>query len=207
MLKAVLFDLDGTLLLSNEEEFYSAYFKVLGDYCKDLINPFRLVDRVQQIIKKITLDNGNTTNYDKFMEEMKKEMGNYLAEKLEKRFNSFYLTAFNELKSLTVPNVYLIQWMRSLKVKRVLATNPIFPKIAIVKRMEWAGLSEEEFSLVTVMEDSHYLKPRGEYYTEITQKLGVEPQECVMIGNDPILDGACTKIGMRFKHVNEITKN
>ncbi len=206
MLKAVLFDLDGTLLLSDEEVFYNAYFKALGEFCKDIVNPYKLVEKIQHIIKIITLQDGKMTNYERFMNEMSKEMGEELAKKLEERFNTFYATDFDKLKSLTLPNESLIKWMRELKTKRVLATNPIFPRIAIVKRMKWAGLREDEFDIVTVMEDFHYLKPRKEYYLEISDKLGVPADSCLMIGNDEILDGACTKAGMEFKSIEEMKK-
>ncbi len=207
MTKAILFDLDGTLLLSDEEEFYTAYYKTLGKYCLDLVEPSKLVQSVQKIMKKITMDDGKSNNYDRFINTMKEELGEDLASVLEKRFNSFYHgEEFNSLKSLTVPNKKLISWMRDSKnsnAKKALATNPIFPKIAIVKRMIWAGLHEDEFGLITVMENSHFLKPRGEYYAEIAQKLDVDPRECVMIGNDDFLDGSCTKIGMNFKRVED----
>ena len=207
MMKAVLFDLDGTLLLSDEEEFYSAYYKTLGKYCIDLIEPSKLVESVQKIIKKITMDDGKLNNYDRFVNVMKEELGEKLAKALESRFNAFYSSEeFDGLKSLTVPNEKLIGWMRKTensKLKKVLATNPIFPKSAILKRMEWAGLSERDFDWISVMENSHFLKPRGEYYVEIAQKLAVKPEECMMIGNDALLDGACSKVGMTFKHIKD----
>ena len=207
MTKAILFDLDGTLLLSDEEEFYTAYYKTLGKYCSDLIEPSQLVQSVQKIIKKITMDNSEQNNYDQFMNVMREELGEELSKALEERFNSFYISKeFDSLKSLTKPNEKLIFWMRDSEnsnVKKVLATNPIFPRIAIIKRMVWSGLREDEFDVVTFMENSHFLKPRGEYYLEIAKKIGVEPESCIMIGNDDFLDGSCTKIGMKFKHVKD----
>lgn len=202
--KAVLFDLDGTLLLSDEKEFYTAYFGALGNFCKELMNPYELVEKIQKIMKEIIMEDGKLTNYERFLNHLTQEVGSDLAKKLEDRFNAFYLTDFNKLKALTLPNEPLINWMKGLKTKKALATNPIFPKVAIVKRMNWVGLEENEFDLITVMEDFHYLKPRGEYYLEISQKLGVDPYECLMIGNDTMLDGSCTKVGMEFKHVDEM---
>jgi FMN phosphatase YigB (HAD superfamily) len=206
MQKAILFDLDGTLLLSDEEEFYGAYFKALSKFCSDLMEPMKLVEKIQKIMRLITMEDGKLTNYERFMNRLEKEVGNELAKKLAERFNTFYSTDFDNLKRLTLPNEALIRWMRTLSAKKVLATNPIFPRIAIVKRMRWAGLKEDEFDLITVMEDFHYLKPRSEYYLEIAKKIEVAPEECLMIGNDTVLDGACTKAGMKFKHVEEMKK-
>ena len=38
--------------------------------------------------------------------------------------------------------------------------------------------------LVTSYETSHYCKPDPRYYTEFLDKLGLNPKDCLMIGND-----------------------
>jgi FMN phosphatase YigB (HAD superfamily) len=66
----------------------------------------------------------------------------------------------------------------------VLATNPIFPLCAVHSRLQWAGLTPEDFDLITSYETSHYCKPDPRYYGEILEKLGLTPSRCLMIGND-----------------------
>ncbi len=55
--------------------------------------------------------------------------------------------------------------------KLVLATNPIFPGVAIRHRMRWAGIDDIPFRLVTTMEDMHFCKPNPKYYVEIVDML------------------------------------
>ena len=31
----------------------------------------------------------------------------------------------------------------------------------------------------------HYCKPNPNYYLEISEKIGVDPRDCLMIGDDP----------------------
>ena len=60
----------------------------------------------------------------------------------------------------------------------------MFPYTAQKERISWIGLSEEDFDYITSYENSHYTKPNPNYYIEICNKLGINADECLMIGND-----------------------
>ncbi len=201
-MKAFLFDLDGTLLLSDEEIFYRRYFELVGQEFKNIVNPKEFTDAIKEIIEKMIFDDGDKDNYRRFMEKLSQKFGKQALE-FEKGFNTFYSNNFKLLKPLTRPNERLIDHMRALDGVKVLATNPIFPEIAIKERMKWAGLDDDDFVLVTFMENSHYLKPNPKYFLEICEKIKVDPQSCAMMGNDPQLDGACEKVGIKFVLVGE----
>jgi FMN phosphatase YigB (HAD superfamily) len=66
----------------------------------------------------------------------------------------------------------------------VIATNPLFPEAAVRQRMEWAGVADFPYPLVTSYEVVHACKPYPRYYTEIVERLGRRPGECVMVGDD-----------------------
>lgn len=46
----------------------------------------------------------------------------------------------------------------------------------------------ENVSLITTYENMHNCKPSPRYYLEIAEKIGREPEECVMVGNDAEAD-------------------
>ena len=69
-------------------------------------------------------------------------------------------------------------------MKPVLATNPLFPAIATRQRIRWAGLEPEDFQFVTTYENSRFCKPNPEYYRDLLDKLGKDPESCLMVGND-----------------------
>ncbi|MBQ2720385.1 MAG: HAD family hydrolase, partial [Clostridia bacterium] len=79
----------------------------------------------------------------------------------------------------------------------VLATNPIFPPVATLSRISWAGLSAESFSLITNYSNSSYCKPNPKYYREILSKIGKAPEECLMVGNDVEEDMVAQSLGMK----------
>ena len=84
-----------------------------------------------------------------------------------------------------------------------LATNPIFPRAAIDERMRWAGLRQEWFDLVTSYENMHACKPASDYFAQTAELLGVRPDECLMVGDDPNLDLAADRIGMSTYYVGD----
>ena len=92
------------------------------------------------------------------------------------------------------------QVIAKLKVKGLtlaLATNPIFPAIATESRMRWAGLDQNDFVLYTTYENSRFCKPNPEYYRDILNQLGAQPQECLMVGNDVTEDMVAQTLGMQ----------
>jgi FMN phosphatase YigB (HAD superfamily) len=78
-----------------------------------------------------------------------------------------------------------------------LATNPVFPEVATRARVKFAGIAPESFKLITTYENSHFAKPRREYYEEILNSLGLCAEECVMVGNDTSDDLPAASLGMR----------
>lgn len=79
----------------------------------------------------------------------------------------------------------------------MLATNPIFPAIATESRMRWAGLSPDDFALYTTYENIGVCKPNLAYYTEVAARIGVAPEECLMVGNDVGDDIVAAELGMK----------
>jgi len=103
----------------------------------------------------------------------------------------FYAEDFPKLRQLVKPvpeAPELIECCLERGLDVVVATNPIFPEIAIRERMRWAGIDQYEFAHVTTMENSHYCKPHQGYYREITERIGREPGECLMVGDDVVRD-------------------
>jgi FMN phosphatase YigB (HAD superfamily) len=91
-----------------------------------------------------------------------------------------------------------------LGLRVAVATNPIFPRIAIDHRISWAGLADVEFDLVTTYEQMTACKPHPGYYRQVAEILGVMPSECLMVGDDHILDMPAADIGMRTYYVGSL---
>lgn len=79
----------------------------------------------------------------------------------------------------------------------ILATNPLFPRVATESRVRWAGLEPEDFRLITVYENSCHCKPNPAYYQDVLREIGAKPEECVMVGNDAKEDMVALELGMK----------
>jgi HAD superfamily hydrolase (TIGR01549 family) len=128
---------------------------------------------------------------------------------LREHFEIFYQQVFPSLESLTGFRPEAKPFVDEIALNGLdlaVATNPLFPYIAVEERLGWAGFDSPEdiFQVITTYEQFHFTKPHPEYYAEILGHLGVAPFEVVMIGDDPSRDLApATTLGIGAFHLSE----
>ncbi|AMA74043.1 MULTISPECIES: HAD family hydrolase [Aneurinibacillus] len=198
--RAMLFDLDGTLLALDTEAFVHRYMKRLGEYTAHIVDPELLVKSVWQATKyMMTDDRAERTNEEIFRDHFLSLCG-LEQEAIWPVFDKFYAEEFPRLKEDIEPHPYALQVVEEAKkqgYKLVVATNPIFPDVAIRERMKWAGLKENDFIHVTVFESSHYCKPNPKYFLEICERIGIKPKYAIMVGNDMQQDMVAAEVGLK----------
>jgi FMN phosphatase YigB (HAD superfamily) len=199
LLKAVLFDLDNTLIRFDEREFFEAYIPRISKVFSDMMSPETLLEKLLLSTQMLVNNNGQMSNAEYFMFFFSQGYEEYRAE-IWKRFIRFYETEFEEFRPLVsvIPSVReTFKKLKKLGVKLVIASNPIWPQIVQMKRLSWAGLGDWNFALVTGIENMSYCKPNIEYYLEVCKKINEKPGGCLMVGNDPVNDLIVAKIGMK----------
>lgn len=194
----VLFDLDGTLLPMDMNEFIKAYF---GGLARRLAphgyEPQKLVDAIWKGTAAMVKNDGTTTNEDRFWQGFEAAYGKP-ARQDEPLFAAFYREDFDNVRTscgYTPAAREMIDTIKACGLRTALATNPIFPAMATERRIAWAGLSTSDFEFYTTYENSHFCKPNPEYYREVMNALGVCPEECLMVGNDVEEDMIAQKLG------------
>jgi len=199
-MKAVLFDLDGTLLPMEQDLFVKTYFKLLAKRMAPLgYEPQKLIDSIWMGTMAMVKNDGSVLNEDAFWRYFS---GVYGEECLKDKpvIDGFYSEEFHQAKAVCgyAPAAReVIDYLQEQGLTVVLATNPIFPAVATRSRMGWAGLAPEDFLLYTTYENSHYCKPNLKYYEEILAKIGCAPEDCLMVGNDVSEDMVAEKLGMK----------
>ena len=186
-IKAVLFDLDGTLLPMDQDEFVKTYLKLLGIRLAPKGYEFEKLMKVMWAgVGAMVKNDGSCTNEDAFWKAFTSAFGEASME--DKPFvDEFYHNEFNKVKEVCGYHKAAKEIVELVKEKGampVLATNPLFPRAATENRMRWAGLEPEMFAAYTTYEDCHFCKPNPKYYQELLEKLGLKPEECIMVGND-----------------------
>jgi HAD superfamily hydrolase (TIGR01549 family) len=199
LLKAVLFDLDNTLIRFDEREFFEAYIPRISKVFSDMMSPEMLLERLLLSTLMLVNNNGQMSNAEYFMSFFSQGYEEY-REEIWKRFIKFHETEFDEFQPLVsvIPGVHeVFMRLREKGVKLVIASNPIWPQIVQIKLLSWAGLGDWNFELVTHIENMSYCKPHIEYYLEVCKKINEKPEGCLMVGDDPVNDLIVGKTGMK----------
>lgn len=214
MLRAILFDLDGTLLDIDLDAFLSEYFRALGPTLASVAGGPDSSDAIAAVVASTTVMCGlhpDMTNREVFHSHFKSLTGMDLdSPDIDGLVSGFYRDTFPALKGDRRAKEgarMAVTAARQAGLHVVLATNPIFPRAAIEERPRWAGFNAREFDLVTSYETMSACKPHGEYFEEVAAVLGVHPSECLMVGDDPIMDLPAANKGMRTFYVGPPTEH
>ncbi len=199
-IKAVLFDLDGTLLPMDQNVFLKAYFGGLAKRLAPLgYDPKKIIESIWQGSAAMVENNGEKTNEEVFWNRFSEIYGKDARED-EPYFEAYYREDFDAVKSVCGYNpdaVRAVKSIKSLGLRVALATNPLFPRIATEKRIKWAGVDVLDFELVTTYENSCFCKPNPKYYKNILERMNLLPYETLMVGNDVSDDMIARTLGMR----------
>ena len=196
----VLFDLDGTLLPMDQDEFVKYYFGLLAKkLAPHGYDPQALIKAIWVGTGAMVKNDGSCTNEEAFWNCFTALMGED-ARKDEPLFREFYEKEFSGAKAACGFNPEAAKAVYAIRDKGyriILATNPLFPAIATENRTRWAGLQPEDFELYTTYENSRHCKPNPAYYQDILDRLGLRAEECLMVGNDAKEDLIAETLGMK----------
>ena len=185
--KMVFFDLDGTLLPMDMDEFTMGYFKMLA--AKAAPRGYEMKSLVKGIwhgVNAMVRNDGHCSNEDAFWEDFAGIYGEQSLQDIP-LFNEFYANEFKQAKRFCGYNpkaAETVRWIKDQGLRVALATNPLFPEVATETRIRWTGLEPDEFELYTTYENIGWCKPNLDYYREVLRRVGLEAKDCLMVGND-----------------------
>ncbi len=206
-MRAILFDLDGTLLDIDLGAFLRRYFAALGSVAERHFPGAGVMPAVIASTEAMQLPHPGRTNRQVFNQDFVARTGVDMDEHWDV-FERFYVEDFPALGDGGRPAkgaLRAVDTARAVGVEVVVATQPIFPRRAIEARLAWAGLENEGLEILTTYENMHACKPQPEYFREAAAMVGCSPSECLMVGDDRFLDMPAADTGMRTFYVGPDT--
>lgn len=185
--QAILFDMDGTLVPMDTDQFTRGYFGLLAKKLAPFgMDAKKLVPAIWEGTAAMVRNDGTVTNDRVFWQRFEQLTG-VPESVIGGACLDFYGNEFRQARMFTGENPLAAEAVRLAHEKAphvALATNPLFPMEAQRTRMSWVGLTEQDFDLVTAYETDSFCKPDPRYYQSVCSRLGVQPGDCLMIGND-----------------------
>ncbi len=186
--KAILFDMDGTLVPMDMQVFINSFMEKLLKKLEYLGVPSETaMKNTWKGIKAMVENDGTQLNEAVFRSTYLELYGEETTQEIMEKTIEFYQDEFCLVKSDVGENPLAKEAVRLAHEKAdivILATNPFFPMVAQKERLRWVDLDTSDFDLITSYENSNFCKPNPNYFLMICEKMGLNPSECLMIGND-----------------------
>ena len=212
VIRAVLFDLDDTLLRLNLTAFIARYVagasRLLASAAR-MSPPALGVPYVRAFLAMDARDREDSlTNEQLYNKVFYEHTGIPLDDPVISDLITYYereiVPGFSGgiVSARPVPGAReAIETVHRLGLICALATNPTFSLTCDRARMGWANVSEEDFAVVSTYSNSTRCKPCTRYYQEFANQLGVRLDECLMVGNDAMRDIVRDGCGLRTAYV------
>ncbi|HKL24653.1 MAG TPA: HAD family hydrolase [Desulfuromonadales bacterium] len=199
-IEVVLFDLDGTLLGVDMHRFIPTYLDGLAARLEDWAHSREIVDSMRQaVVDMLSRVDDRMTLEQRLLARLQNSLA-IPPSSYQQALVAFCRETLPDLQSFVQAHPLarpLLRTCRQRGWRMVLATNPIFPRMVIDARMQWAGLEDDFFQFVTDYETFRHCKPHVEYFQEVLARLQVPAEACLMVGNDSWHDMAACRAGIR----------
>ncbi len=196
--RAIFFDLDGTLLPMELDEFLGSYFKALNEFISARgHDPKEFSEALNASIKAMA-HHECASNAEAFWRTFHARFSAD-ADTMESLLAEFYTGPFCRVGDSVVPNPSIRRAIDILSEKGyplVVATMPLFPPAAVHERLRWAGLDPQVFCRITTYENSSSVKPKLAFYAENLAACGLSGSEVLMVGNNTVEDLAALGLGI-----------
>lgn len=210
-IKNILFDLDGTLIQGDQDEFFEIFFKeVMMKYLKQFGgDPNTFKGQFMYAYKCMAENSGKMTNDEMFYRSLAKATGNTV-KKLEDFFVDFYANEYKNVKFVNkaIPQmIWVLKYLHDNGYNIILATDPLIPDGAIEFKLSACGVDKKLFSFITSSSNSKYSKVSLDYYTEIIDKQNLRRDETIMVGNHADKDNLASEAGVKTILISDYLVN
>lgn len=210
MIKAILFDLDGTLIPIPGDTWDNVIFQ---DYkrvgTKNGFDGTQFLAAILSGYKAALQSTGEETIFQVYDKGFRKVLDHDFHQ-VEQMLEEYYRGKFNEVKNHMILNLDLKENFKKLKeqgLKLVLATNPMMPLCSVESRLNWVNLTASDFDLITHYKNTQCGKSHLAYWNHVLAAIGVQPNEALMVGNSTKEDAKAADAGCPVILLTDCLKN
>jgi FMN phosphatase YigB (HAD superfamily) len=201
-IKALLFDLDDTLLVNDMSEFSPHYFEALAARVEPVCSPEVFMDALNAAMRAVWNNDGQNGNNAKVFWEVFVPRVDCDVDTIEAVLETFYAEDFEGLRKHTSADPHarpLMDLAFEKGFQVAIVTQPVFPREAILARLRWAGVGAEryDYDYVTSYENMGACKPHPQFFLTVMEHLGRESGECLIVGDSPDADLPARRLGIR----------
>lgn len=206
MVRALLLDLDDTLLINDWNVFFPVYLDLLTRYLADLVPPERVAVALNAGTEAMAKADGSQGTLDRLFIDKFVAVANCDEQRVVERFTQFYRDEFDRLQSLTTPDpasAALVAVAKEQGIKLAIATQPYFPREAVLIRLRWAGVPAETvgYDYIPAYDSVTACKPHPAFFQSILAALDVAAPEALMVGDSAQTDMAAGRLGIKTYYV------
>ncbi len=193
MTLTLLLDLDDTLLGNSQKAFIPAYLSALGQHLAPYVDPDHMVPTLLAATRQMMVaGTAERTLEETFSAAFYPPLGLDRAA-IRPALENFYANHYPRLSTMTHRRPEAIELIRQSLERgyRIgISTSPLFPRTATLQRLEWAGLSAQEypFQLISTFETFHFAKPEPAYFAEFLAQMGWPEGPVLVVGDDIKMD-------------------
>lgn len=150
MITTVLFDLDGTLLDSQNDTFLPAYFQLLAAHFAPQAAPEKLIATLLSATRAMLANTDPARTLRAVFDDHFYAPIGLDSHPAAGALEELYRTKFPALRSLTGRRPQaraVMEWAFAAGLQVGIATNPVYPLVAIEERLRWAGVGHADFCL------------------------------------------------------------
>ncbi|MCY4021651.1 MAG: HAD-IA family hydrolase [Chloroflexi bacterium] len=199
MIKAVLLDLDSSLLDDRGHQFAVSYRRAFAEQLEEETGIKGAEGVFQRAIQKLNGRRDMVSSNDEVMAASIAAEVNAPVSPFQPKLWSLYQSSFEQPRRLAsaAPEArQLVEALLEQGLAVAVVSNPIYREAAIVQALQWAGLGDlvESFAFVSSSENMHFAKGDPAFYAELIARIGIEPDEALLVGDKRQSDDAPAEI-------------
>ena len=197
-----MFDLDDTLLINDMETFSPHYFRALVARVAPICPPEPFVRALNAGTRAMLINDGGAMTNAEVFEQTFFARVDCDRDEIMPVFDAFYAEDFERLKQHTSVDPIareLIDLVKAEGYQVAIATQPLFPLVAIKSRLRWANVGAEEidYDFISCYEIMTACKPHPQFFATVLAQLDCQPDQAVMVGDNPEADMGARQSGLR----------